>query len=521
MPPIYSKHKQYDDPPFSESEIAHMSEKYNKLFAPGKGLPPSGRLGRILDDLEGELKLGQLVPEAAQLDDVHWDAVEQCYDALLLTDHSTGSVNLFNSTLKRVVKMYFDFHLDLLEDGQAITILRRLNHLMANIYHLARETIQCVRDVRERRGEPTKLGLTPFAAYSDEEFAEKFLMKLEDLDITDEKDYNYNIDEGGYGGDKHDRVKREGDDDDDDEEEEEEGYLGTGAETLGQQQPSNGGRRKPHWRRTTRRPGPNPRPHRSTESPPYPGPDPDPKNVEWPRKTTCKVTVPQAKWPARYDWRDYKLSGGRSYSVVTPVKQQGRCGSCYVFAGVAAMESAFMLSNENKEPGQTVFSEQALLNCQRGGCRGGFPTEVWRGAQRRGVTLAANSAYVGHPEQCRNFPSKARPTSFCQNRRLRSDADIIGVVYQFGPAAIAINGHARSMKLLRGTWNNRDCSRHVDHVVTVVGYTEDTFIMKNSWGKGFGKDGYLILKRDNTNRCGIYTEIELPFFNGQDKGYNT
>ncbi len=177
--------RQYDDPPFSESEIAHMSEKYNKLFAPGKGLPPSGRLGRILDDLEGELKLGQLVPEAAQLDDVHWDAVEQCYDALLLTDHSTGSVNLFNSTLKRVVKMYFvsamfeglgklsvilffkfqDFHLDLLEDGQAITILRRLNHLMANIYHLARETIQCVRDVRERRGEPTKLGLTPFAAY--------------------------------------------------------------------------------------------------------------------------------------------------------------------------------------------------------------------------------------------------------------------------------------------------------------------------------------------------------------------
>lgn len=101
------------------------------------------------------------------------------------------------------------------------------------------------------------------------------------------------------------------------------------------------------------------------------------------------------------------------------------------------MESAFMLSDENKESEQTVFSEQALLNCARGGCQGGLETDVWRIAEQNGVTLEKNSNYVGHKEVCHNFTSIARPTSFCQNQHLRSDDDIIGVVYQFGPAVIA------------------------------------------------------------------------------------
>lgn len=81
-------------------------------------------------------------------------------------------------------------------------------------------------------------------------------------------------------------------------------------ETLNQANVDPGRRRRTRrpWKRPTRRPRPGPRPN----------------------KASCKVTVPQSKWPNKYDWRDYKLSGGRSYSVVTPVKQQGGCGSWYV-----------------------------------------------------------------------------------------------------------------------------------------------------------------------------------------------
>lgn len=179
-----------------------------------------------------------------------------------------------------------------------------------------------------------------------------------------------------------------------------------------------------------------------------------------------------------------------------------------------------MLSNENKEKEQTQFSEQALLNCANGGCGGGFETQVWRLAQQRGVTVAANAAYAGRPQECKQFQSKARPTSYCQNSRLKSDADIMGVVYQFGPSVVAIRSSDRAFKMLKGTWN-QDCSKgRVDHVITAVGYTDKTFIFKNSWGKGWGVGGYLVMKRDNTNRCGIYTEVGLPFFLNQDKGYN-
>lgn len=96
--------------PLTEDEISHLSIKYQPLFSPGGqagNLSSGDRLSRILEDLEERLSLKSLVPEASQLDDVHWEDVEKCYDTGLLTDYAKGSVNLFNSTLKRVLNKYF------------------------------------------------------------------------------------------------------------------------------------------------------------------------------------------------------------------------------------------------------------------------------------------------------------------------------------------------------------------------------------------------------------------------------
>ena len=97
----------------------------------------------------------------------------------------------------------------------------------------------------------------------------------------------------------------------------------------------------------------------------------------------CQVS-PQSI-PAAFDWRQY--------DKVTPVKQQGECGSCYTFATSAAIESAVLIKR-GLSASQTNFdlSEQRLVNCvnqvagrQNDGCHGGFAEDAFNYAKTRGM----------------------------------------------------------------------------------------------------------------------------------------
>jgi C1A family cysteine protease len=56
-----------------------------------------------------------------------------------------------------------------------------------------------------------------------------------------------------------------------------------------------------------------------------------------------------------------------------------------------------------------------------------------------------------------------------------------------------------------------DCGETVNHAVLVVGYNEDSYIVKNSWGANWGEEGYIRLERNgNTDTCGILTAASYP-----------
>ncbi|KAG8261453.1 hypothetical protein J6590_071784 [Homalodisca vitripennis] len=86
-----------------------------------------------------------------------------------------------------------------------------------------------------------------------------------------------------------------------------------------------------------------------------------------------------------------------------------------------------------------------------------------------------------------------------------------------GPISVAIDASADSFRFYKqGVYSEKNCSTaHLDHAVLAVGYGttksgEDYWLIKNSWGKSWGMDGYMMMARNKNNMCGIATQATYP-----------
>lgn len=186
---------------------------------------------------------------------------------------------------------------------------------------------------------------------------------------------------------------------------------------------------------------------------------------------------------------------------VTPVKDQGTCGSCWAFASMGAIEAIHKQSS-----GATVsLSEQQLLDCEKKskGCEGGWPHWAFD-------YLTDGPIYTTD-----SYPYKARQDSSCGSGtdsgvRVtgyqyvdKSDSAIVSAVSAH-PITVTVNvtkffQHYRSGILAES--NTTGCD--LNHAVVVTGYGSDHFKIKNSWGKTWGENGYIRIKR-TTEGCGPY-----------------
>lgn len=213
--------------------------------------------------------------------------------------------------------------------------------------------------------------------------------------------------------------------------------------------------------------------------------------------------LPEMPLPPNVDWR--------TRGMVSPVQNQGLCGSCWAFSAIGALEGQMKRTNGSLVP----LSPQNLVDCSTNvgnhGCRGGYLSKSYIYVIRnQGIDSESFYPYEHRDGQCRySIQGKA---GYCLGFHVLPKGDekaLQAAVATVGPVAVGINAMLPSFHHYRGgLYDAPGCNPKItNHAVLVVGYGtvkgQDFWLVKNSWGTGWGEGGFIRIARNKRNLCGI------------------
>nr|KYP67743.1 Vignain [Cajanus cajan] len=214
--------------------------------------------------------------------------------------------------------------------------------------------------------------------------------------------------------------------------------------------------------------------------------------------------------PTSVDWR--------KKGAVTPIKDQGQCGSCWAFSTVAATEGIHQITT-----GKLVsLSEQELVDCDHVdyGCDGGFMEDGFEFIIRNGgITTEANYPYTGVNETCatNKEASPAAQIKGYETVPANSEEALLKAVAN-QPVSVTIDAAGSAFQFYSNGVFTGACGTQLDHGVTAVGYGStdngtEYWIVKNSWGTEWGEEGYIRMERGieaKEGLCGIAMDASYP-----------
>jgi len=215
-----------------------------------------------------------------------------------------------------------------------------------------------------------------------------------------------------------------------------------------------------------------------------------------------------AKIAATVDWR--------TKDAVTPVKDQGQCGSCWAFSTTGSVEGAVAIAGDKTAVG---LSEQQLVDCSSAqgnqGCDGGLMDQAFQYIiSNKGIASEAAYPYTAQDGTCKTgAKSVAKISSFVDVTG--GDENALAKAVNIGPVSVAIEADQACFQFYSGgVLTDPSCGTQLDHGVLAVGYGtysgQDYWIVKNSWGQSWGiESGYVWIAKGD-NECGIATENSYP-----------
>jgi C1A family cysteine protease len=226
-----------------------------------------------------------------------------------------------------------------------------------------------------------------------------------------------------------------------------------------------------------------------------------------------------ASVPDSVDWRTQNL--------VTPVKNQGQCGSCWAFSTVVSFEG-----QASKSTGSLVsYSEQDLVDCVKGvtipgetdaccdGCKGGLMDSAFEymitKQSGKDDTESAYS-YKGVDGTCSFSAAKAGAAAVSNYTDIAKgdEASLKDAVANVGPISVAVDANMFWQLYGGGVFKPLFCNQDtLNHGVAVVGYgtegSDGYWIIKNSWGATWGEKGYMRMVTGK-NVCGVANSAVYP-----------
>jgi len=210
--------------------------------------------------------------------------------------------------------------------------------------------------------------------------------------------------------------------------------------------------------------------------------------------------------PATFDWRDN--------GAVTPVKDQQQCGSCWAFSVTENVESVWILAG--KATNSTLaLSPQQIVDCDTNdlGCEGGDPPTAYEYLiSAGGLEDNADYPYTATDGACQ-FNAKdiqAKISSWNYATEFWLESTMQTNLVNWAPLSVCLDA-SQWQDYSSGVLSWEECGwvPQLDHCVQLIGYNDTAsdayWIVRNSWGLGWGIDGYIWIEK-GYDACGIARE---------------